>query len=117
MIAGRRNYQRLEIGVRCASQDPLIRGFTRNLSVGGCFIEKSEEYTLLPIGSLISFALEIPGDYAYMEIAGVVRHHGKGEEGMGICFTTTNPGIQSLITQFIQNHLGACRNTHLYGGC
>ena len=101
----KRKYQRIELAIRIASKDNRIRGSTRNLSVGGCFIEKSENFCLLPIGTRISFFLEIPGEYAYIEIDGVVRHHGKERDGMGICFETTNYGIKSLIDQFLRNHL------------
>lgn len=100
----KRKHQRIELGIRFASKDNRIRGSTRDISVGGCFIAKSENFCLLPIGSRISFFLEIPGDYAYLEIDGAVRHHGKEGDGMGVCFETTNYGIISLIDQFLRNH-------------
>jgi len=100
----KRKEQRIELGIRIASKDNLIRGYTKNLSLGGCFIEKSEDFFLLPIGSRISFSLEIPGEYAYIEFDGVVRHHGKEGDGMGICFEKMNYGIKSLIDQFLRNH-------------
>lgn len=99
-----RKHQRIELEVRVASKDNRIRGFTRNLSVGGCLIDKSDDFNLLPIGSKTSFFLEIPGEYAYIEIDGVAKHHGKEGDGMGICFETTN-GIKSLIDQFLRNYL------------
>lgn len=100
----RRNHKRVELGIRIASKDSLIRGFTRDLSAGGCFIGKSEDFYLLPVGSKTSFFLEIPGEYAYVEIDGVVKHHGKEGDGMGICFESTNYGITYLIDQFIQSY-------------
>ena len=100
----KRNHQRIELGIRIASKDNRIGGFTKDISVGGCFIEKTEDFHLLPIGSTIPFFLEIPGEYAYMEIEGVVKHHGKGGDGMGICFDKMNCGVEALIDQFLHNH-------------
>ena len=103
-MAKKRKHKRVTIGIRVAGKDTRIIGLTRNLSAGGCFIEKSVDCNLLPIGKTLPFFLEIPGDYAYIEIDGVVKHHGRGEDGMGICFDTTNRGIQSLIDQFLDNY-------------
>ncbi len=103
-MSGKRNNQRVELRIRIASKDNHISGYTRNLSTGGCFIENSENFCFLPIGSKIPFYLEIPGDYAYMEIEGVVKHHGKEGDGMGIYFEATNYGIKSLIDHFLKNY-------------
>ena len=103
-MAKKRKHQRVKIEIRVASKDHCSRGFTRNVSVGGCFIKKSDDFNLLPIGSKVPLFLEIPGEYAYIEIDGVVKHHGEKEEGMGICFEATNRGTQSLIDRFLQNH-------------
>jgi hypothetical protein len=100
----KRKHQRVKVEIRAASKDNRSRGFTRNVSAGGCFVEKSEDCNLLPIGSKVPLFLEIPGEYAYIEIDGIVKHHGKKKEGMGICFEPTSCGIQSLIDGFLQNH-------------
>ena len=100
----KRKHHRVKIEIRAASKDTRSRGFTRNVSAGGCFVEKSEDFNLLPIGSKVPLFLEIPGEYAYIEIDGIVKHHGKKKEGMGICFEPTNRGIQSLIDKFLQNY-------------
>jgi len=104
-MAKKRKHERVKIEIRVASKDHCSKGFTRDVSVGGCFIEKSDDFNLLPIGSKVPLFLEIPGEYAYIEINGVVKHHGKEEGGMGIYFESTNRGIQSLIDKFLQNHI------------
>ena len=103
-MAEKRKHQRVKTEIRLASKDHCSRGFTRDVSVGGCFIVKSEDFNLLPIGNKVPLFLEIPGEYAYIEIDGIVKHHGKNKEGMGICFDTTSRGVQSLIDRFLQNH-------------
>ena len=103
-MAKKRKHERVKIEIRAASKDNRSRGFTRDVSVGGCFVKTSEDFSLLPIGSKVPLFLEIPGEYAYIEIDGIVKHHGKNKEGMGICFDTTSRGVQSLIDRFLQNH-------------
>jgi len=103
-MSEKRNNQRVRIRIRVVSKDNRIVGYTRDLSVGGCFIESSDDLCFLPIGSEIPFYLEIPGDYAYMEIDGIIKHHGKENDGMGICFETTNNGIKSLMAHFMSNY-------------
>ena len=103
-MSAKRKHQRVKIAIRVASKDNRFRGLTRNVSSGGCFIEKSSDFNLLPIGSKVPLFLEIPGEYAYIEIDGMVIHHGKEADGMGVCFESTNRGVQSLIDQFLQNH-------------
>ncbi len=66
--------------------DSRISGLTKNISIGGCFVEKSEDSYLLPIDSTIPLFLEIPGGYAYIEIYGGIKHHGHAGNGMGIQF-------------------------------
>jgi hypothetical protein len=112
-MSEKRNHQRVEIRIRVASKDNRIVGYTRNLSVGGCFIECSDDLYFLPIGSKIQFYLEIPGDYAYMEIDVMIKHYGKEDDGMGIGFETTNHGIKSLIANFMSNFLGLEAQTTL----
>ena len=100
----KRNQQRVALEVRIADKDNHISGFTKNISTGGCFMKKPEDFDLLPIGSKAPFFLEIPGGYAYTEIVGIVTHHGKNGDGMGICFKTTHPGIISIIENFLHTH-------------
>ncbi len=76
-MAKKRKHQRVKIKIRAASKDNRSRGFTRNVSADECFVEKSEDCNLLPIGSRVPLFLEIPSEYAYIEIQGIVKHHGK----------------------------------------
>jgi len=100
----KRKHQRVELEVRIADKDNRISGVTKNVSAGGCFVETSEDFHLLPIDSTLPLFLEIPGGYAYIEIDGVIKHHGHAGNGMGIQFKTAHPGIPSLIDQFLKNY-------------
>ena len=100
----KRKHQRVELEVRIADKDNRISGVTKNISAGGCFVETSEDFHLLPIGSTIPLFLEIPGGHAYIEIDGVIKHHGQEGNGMGIQFETPQRGISSLIDQFLKNY-------------
>jgi len=100
----KRKQQRVEVEVRITAKDNRISGLTKNISRGGCFLKKSEDFHLLPIGSTIPFYIEIPGGYAYIEIDGVITHHGQEGDGMGIRFESAHRGIPSLIDQFLRDY-------------
>ena len=56
-----RNYPRCNASVRVQDLATSRTALTLNLSLGGCFIEKSPEFDSLPIPSRISLQFHMPG--------------------------------------------------------
>ena len=83
----RRNYPRFNTALKVMELSTLKTGWTKNLSLGGCFIEKSKEFNLVSKNSRVTLKFEIPGVNDIVVVFGVVRHHGQEkEEGCGIQF-------------------------------
>lgn len=83
------------------------RRMTKDISVEGAFIEKDEwdkDMTLLAIGSDISLSFDFPTAEDYIDVTGVVKHHGN-EDGMGIWFKEIDKGDKDFIRGFISDYL------------
>ena len=104
-----RTHTRLEFGIRVTHKKTKAVGVIKDLSVGGCFIKKSESFPLISINEKVSLGFEIPGkdefDDIHIEAEGRVAHHGKSGEGMGINFVMLEPSIAHEINDFIVAYL------------
>ncbi len=104
-----RVHPRLEFGLKVINKDTDEVGITRDISVGGCFILKSQGLTVLPLNTRIPLAFEIPGkdeyEDVYIEVEGKVVHHGKNEEGMGIDFMLLPSSAANVINNFVKAYL------------
>jgi hypothetical protein len=54
-----RSHPRLEFGIKVVNKENNEVGMMRDISVGGCFIKKSQGFSLLPIDARVPLALEI----------------------------------------------------------
>ena len=84
------------------------RGKTRDISQSGTFIRmdhSNNQSPLSPVGSDISFSLDFPTAKDYIEVKGVVVHHGKNGNGMGIYFRRVDEGSKEFIKKFISDYL------------
>jgi len=104
-----RAHPRLEFGIKVVNKENNEVGIMRDISVGGCFIKKSQGFSLLPIDARVPFALEIPGKDEYedvcLEVEGRVVHHGKAGEGMGINFMMIESSSANVINGFVKAYL------------
>lgn len=104
-----RAHPRLEFGIRVENKDSSEVGIMRDISVGGCFIHKSQGFSLLPVNTRVPFAFEIPGEDEYediyIEVEGKVVHHGKAGEGMGINFMIIESSVANVINSFVKAYL------------
>jgi len=57
----KRHYPRLNAAVKVQDFTTYKTGWTRNLSLGGCLIERSDEFDLLSMASRLTLKFEIPG--------------------------------------------------------
>jgi len=104
-----RVHPRLEFGIKVVNKNSGEVGMMRDISVGGCFIGKTEGFRLLPINTRVPLAFEIPGEEEYediyLEVEGKVIHHGKAGEGMGINFVMIESSAANVINSFVKAYL------------
>ena len=84
------------------------RGKTRDISQSGTFIRMDHSHNqspLSPVGSDISFSLDFPTAKDNIDVKGVVVHHGKNGNGMGIYFRRIDKGSKKFIKKFISDYL------------
>jgi hypothetical protein len=96
----KRRYPRFTVKVKIQDTATLKTGWTRNLSLGGCLIEKSDEFDFLPMASRGSFTLAIQGADEPVEVHGVVRHKGKDRDVFGIQFEDIDKKCAYYIEKF-----------------
>jgi hypothetical protein len=82
----RRHYPRFNSALQVMELSTLKTGLTTNISLGGCFIEKTKDLSGLPLDSRVTLKFEIPGINDLVVIFGEVSHHGQKDEGFGIKF-------------------------------
>lgn len=106
MHCKRREQPRLKFGVVVKDRKRKRSGKTKDVSIDGCFIEKQGEFKdLLPIGSRIELILDFPNADRKIKVWGVVKHHGKNNNGMGIRFEKIDDQAIAVIEQFIRTFL------------
>jgi hypothetical protein len=100
-----RNYPRCNASVGVQDLATSRKGLTLNLSLGGCFIQKSPQFDHLPIPSRISLKFDIPGLTESLVVFGLVKHTGNHEEGYGIQFREMHRSAAYCIGRCIGNFL------------
>ena len=102
----RREKPRLKFGIIVKDKHTHKKGKTRNISVDGCFIEKVGGFKeLMPLGAQIELVMDLPNADKKIKVAGVVKHHGTHEDGMGIHFEAIDDTSVSIIETFIRTFL------------
>jgi len=61
--------------------------------------------SLSPIGSEIDFSFDFPITRRYLDVKGVVVHHGKDDDGIGIWFKKIDERNKEFIRRFILDYL------------
>ncbi len=101
----KRSYPRFDTAIKIQDVDTLKTGWTKNLSQGGCLIEKSEEFDFLPMASRLTFKFELPGVNEPIIVRGIVRQKGKNREEFGIQFEAVDKESAYYIERYIGNFL------------
>jgi hypothetical protein len=96
----KRRYPRFNASVKIQDNETLKTGWTRDLSLGGCLVEKSGDFYFLPIASRRSFTLAIPGADEPIEVHGIVKHKGKHRDVFGIQFENVDKKCAHYIEKF-----------------
>jgi hypothetical protein len=91
--------------IKVQDVDTLKTGWIKDLSLGGCLIEKSEEFDFLPIASRLTLKLELPGVDETIKVKGIVRQKGKNREGFGIQFDPIDKRSAFYIERYLGNFL------------
>jgi hypothetical protein len=101
-----RSHPRLPFGMKIVNTNSSEVGMIRDISLGGCFIHRSEKFDLLPVHSRVPLVIEIPGEDEHeamqIEVEGKVMHHGKTGEGMGINFVMIAFSDTNVINSFVK---------------
>ena len=106
MIEDKRKNPRLDFEITVRQNGK--RGMTGDISQSGTFIRMDHSHNqspLSPVGSDISFSLDFPTAKEQIDVKGVVVHHGKNGNGMGIYFRRIDEGSQEFIKKFISDYL------------
>ena len=88
-------------------------GKTKDISSTGTFIKKDEwdqNMKLSPISSEVDLSFVFPTSKEYIDVKGIVVHHGKNNEGVGIWFKKIEERNKEFIKQFIAKYLWAIRD-------
>ncbi len=98
----KRSYPRFNTAVKVQDLTTHKTRWTKNLSLGGCLMEKAEEADFLPMASNLVLRLEIPGVNEPVVAYGKVRHEGEHKEGYGIQFQ----GVHKKTVYYIEKFMG-----------
>ena len=102
-MENKRKDKRLDFGITVFHNGK--RGITKDISTNGTFIKKNEQLLINEIGSDIFFSLDFPEAKKHIDIEGVIVHHGKNDEGMGIWFKKLDERSKSFISKFVFNRM------------
>ncbi len=101
-----RAHPRLAFGIKVVNKNSSEVGIMKDISLGGCFINRSEEFGVLPVHTRVPLAFELPGENGHervhIEVEGKVIHHGKTGEGMGINFVMIAFSDANVINSFVK---------------
>ena len=97
----KRSYPRFNTAVKVQDLTTHKTRWIKNLSLGGCLMEKAEEADFLPMASNLVLKLEIPGANEPVVAFGKVRHGGKSKEGYGIQFKEVHKQTAYYIERFM----------------
>jgi len=99
-----RKHNRIEVdvGADCAHQETMVRGFARNISEGGVFIETDDS---IDIGTALTVSFTLPGHHGPLVVGGkVVRRIELEREfryGLGVQFTGLSEASREQILGFL----------------
>lgn len=98
----RHNRIAIDMGIDCTHSSSVLKGFARNISEGGVFIETDDP---LEIGSRLTLSFTLPGQSAPLAVPGeVVRRIELGREfryGLGIQFRGMPAASREQILDFL----------------
>ena len=99
----KRSCPRFNIAVRVQDSSTLKTRWTKNLSSGGCLIDRSEGFGFLPKDSRLLLTFAIPEEDEPLVISGILRHRIKYGQGLGIQFEAVDEKSTYCIEKFIEN--------------
>jgi hypothetical protein len=102
-MVNKRKNPRLDYGIAVFQNG--IQSITKDISCNGAFINMEEQLLLTKIGTEISFSLDFPDAKKHIDIKGVIVHHGKNDDGMGIWFKKMEERSKSFIRNFVLNRI------------
>ena len=102
-MGDKRKTPRLEFGITVLREGK--RAITKDISQSGTFVKEDEPISLDTIGSEISFSLDFPDAKNHINVTGVILHHGKNSDGMGIWFKKIDERSKTFIRKFVIDHL------------
>ena len=100
-----RSYPRLNTAVEVRDYTTFKTRWTKNLSLGGCLIERCDELDSLSMASQIVLKFEIPWVKEAVLASGIVRHTGKHREGFGIQFASVDKKSAYYLERFMGTFL------------
>ena len=101
----KRSYPRLNTTVKVQDFNTLKTRWTKNLSPGGCLIERNDKFDFLSMASQMVLKFEIPGVKESVLVFGIVRHTGKHNEGFGIQFASVDKKFAYYLGRFMGTFL------------
>ena len=104
-MTDKRSYPRLDTAAEVRDYTTFRTRWTKNLSLGGCLIERCDELDSLPIASQIALKFEIPGVNEVVLASGIVSHTGKHREGFGIQFASVDKKSAYYLERFMGTFL------------
>ena len=102
-IEEKRTNPRLNIGVTVYCNGDYV--ITRDISIEGVFIKRTEQSHLQPVGSEISLDFDFPGRVRLMPAKGIVMHHGTNGDGMGIFLKRIKERHREFVKRFVMSCL------------
>ena len=104
-VKEKRSYPRFNTAVEVKDITTFKTRWTKNLSLGGCFIERCDEFDSLSMASWLTLKFEIPGVDEVVLASGMVRHTGKHREGVGIQFASVDKKSAYYLERFMGTFL------------
>ena len=104
-VKEKRSYPRFNTAVEVKDITTFKTRWTKNLSLGGCLIERCDELDSMPMASQIALKFEIPGVKEAVLVSGVVKHKGKHGEGFGIQFASVDKRSAYYLERFMGTFL------------
>jgi len=101
----KRSYSRFNTAVEVRDCTNFKTWWTKNISLGGCLIERRDESDSLSIASWLTLKFEIPGVDEAVLASGIVEHTGKNREGFGIQFTSVDKKSAYYLGKFMGTFL------------
>ncbi len=97
----RRKYPRYCCRLAAFLNEKQVHVYLCDLSLGGCFVETSEE-NLLPRGTRVNLTLFLPC-VGPLPVTGIVHHHGVPErQGMGVEFIYFPDRLHLVYAKFVK---------------